>query len=86
MTENIKEFISSFDTILIELMEFVDSYNLPEDARIWLSTLFKETIPGGKMNRGLTVTFAASSILKRLLTEEEKFHTHILGWCVEMVL
>jgi len=43
-------------------------------------------VPGGKLNRGLTVA-ATLRILKgdTQLTEEEIFKANLLGWCVEWV-
>ena len=41
------------------------------------------TIPGGKMNRGLTVLHSLEKLKGRPLKEEEVFEAHVLGWCVE---
>jgi farnesyl diphosphate synthase len=41
------------------------------------------TIPGGKMNRGLTVVHSLEALKKRPLNEEETHQAHVLGWCVE---
>ena len=37
------------------------------------------------MNRGLTVASSFSSLVGRELNETEKFETHILGWCIELL-
>ena len=51
-----------------------------------LSTqLHLHAIPGGKMNRGLTVVASLRAILDRELTEEELFRSSVLGWCIEWV-
>jgi farnesyl diphosphate synthase len=47
--------------------------------------LLYSTVPGGKMNRGLTVASSLSSIFNRELTDSEKKHARILGWCIELL-
>ena len=53
----------------------------------WIKRLMHYTVPGGKMNRGLTVLHSLQALKRqeenRDLTEEEVFHAHVLGWCVE---
>ena len=42
-------------------------------------------VPGGKLNRGLSVVDTYALVLGRPLTEEEKKRAMVLGWCVEWV-
>lgn len=49
----------------------------------WVKHMMYYTIPGGKMNRGLSVLHSLASLKGRKLTEEEQFDAHVLGWCVE---
>jgi hypothetical protein len=42
-------------------------------------------VPGGKLNRGLSVVDSVAILKGRELTEEEYFKVAILGWSVEWV-
>lgn len=42
-------------------------------------------VPGGKLNRGLSVTDSVEILKGRPLTEEEYTKSAILGWCIELV-
>ena len=42
-------------------------------------------VPGGKLNRGLSVVDSVAILKDRELTEEEYFKAAILGWSVEWV-
>lgn len=42
-------------------------------------------VPGGKLNRGLSVPHAYKAIVGREVTPEETFRLYVLGWCVELL-
>ena len=42
-------------------------------------------VPGGKLNRGLSVVHAFKAIVQREVTPEETFRLYVLGWCVELL-
>lgn len=42
-------------------------------------------VPGGKLNRGLSVVDSVEILKGRALTEDEYFKAAVLGWCVELV-
>lgn len=42
-------------------------------------------VPGGKLNRGLSVVDSAAILKGRELTEPEYFQAAVLGWAVEWV-
>lgn len=55
---------------------------------LWLTSPFqslKFNVPGGKLNRGLSVVDTAEIIKGSELTEDEYFKAAILGWSVELV-
>jgi farnesyl diphosphate synthase len=80
------EFIEAFESkIYPDLIEELKTFNLPQDGIIYCQTMLKETILGGKMNRGLTVASALSSIVGKELTTAQQFDAHCLGWCIEML-
>lgn len=55
----------------------------PPYVQEWIRRMLYYTIPGGKMNRGLTVPHSLELLKGRALTEEELHKAHVLGWCVE---
>ena len=42
-------------------------------------------VPGGKLNRGLSVVDTVAILKGRALTDDEYFKAAVLGWCVELV-
>jgi farnesyl diphosphate synthase len=42
-------------------------------------------VPGGKLNRGMSVVDSVAILKGRDLTESEYFRAAVLGWCVEWV-
>jgi hypothetical protein len=42
-------------------------------------------VPGGKLNRGMSVVDSVKIFKGRELTEDEYFHAALVGWCVELV-
>jgi farnesyl diphosphate synthase len=79
------EFLETFDEIVSRVVADFDNFNLPQNGRDWVEKMLKETVPGGKMNRGMTVPSSLTSILNRELTPQEKTDANILGWCIELV-
>lgn len=80
-----EEFLHSFEIISQTLYNELAKYNLPENGIEWFKKMIIETVPGGKMNRGLTVASSLSSLLNRSLSDKEKLDAHVLGWCIEML-
>ncbi|KAJ1328586.1 hypothetical protein BSLG_007506 [Batrachochytrium salamandrivorans] len=77
--------MATYDVLSKDLLAGLSSYNLPENGKQWVSRMLDFTVPGGKMNRGLTVPSALGSILKRELSKDELFQAQVLGWCVEFL-
>ena len=42
-------------------------------------------VPGGKLNRGMSVVDSVEILKRRKLDGEEYFKAALLGWCVEFV-
>ena len=42
-------------------------------------------VPGGKLNRGISVVDTVEILKGRTLTDDEYFKAAVLGWCVELV-
>lgn len=83
-----KQFIDEFQPILEDLLDLLKLYNMPEEALSWFKENFNYNVPGGKLNRGLSVV-DSYAILKgkavHELSHEEYKKLVILGWCLEML-
>ena len=42
-------------------------------------------VPGGKLNRGISVVDTVEILKGRSLTDDEYFKSALLGWCIELV-
>ena len=88
MPDDHKKFLDTFRGLAKELSEELTStYEQDQYVQEWVRRLMYYTVPGGKMNRGLTVLHSLEALKKtesnRSLSEEEVFQAHVLGWCVE---
>eukprot|EP00298_Acanthocystis_sp_HF-20_P016912 c21624_g1_i2.p1 GENE.c21624_g1_i2~~c21624_g1_i2.p1 ORF type:complete len:379 (-),score=112.99 c21624_g1_i2:125-1201(-) len=84
--KSIELFLSRYEFIVNSCLSSIPVANLSSQAQERLKRLLDYTVLGGKMTRGLTVAESLkASIAPRLPTEEEIFHCHILGWCLEIL-
>jgi farnesyl diphosphate synthase len=82
--EEKKEFIAIFNILCNELIRELPLFEIPLHAREWIKKLIQTNVPGGKMNRGLTVIDSFRKLVEhRELSRSEIFKAHVLGWCVE---
>ncbi|KAJ4768902.1 Farnesyl pyrophosphate synthase [Rhynchospora pubera] len=60
------------------------AFDFTPESRQWIDTMLDYNVPGGKLNRGLSVV-DSFKLLKagRDLTSDELFHSCALGWCIE---
>ncbi|OJJ49014.1 hypothetical protein ASPZODRAFT_13755 [Penicilliopsis zonata CBS 506.65] len=79
------DFEAIFPSLRAELLEHAKKYNLPANAMEWLEKAINANVPGGKLNRGLSVPDTALALLGRPLTEEEFKHLSTLGWLTELL-
>jgi len=81
--EEKKSFENVFNLLRDEIMRDLPS-ELPTHAKEWIQKLIDTTVPGGKMNRGLTVSHSLQLLFEnRKLRRNEVFKAQVLGWCVE---
>ena len=82
-----------FSQIVEELLEFLKTQKMPEEASTWFKRNLEYNTPGGKLNRGLSVVDTVEILLctdehgqkTRELTESEYVQAAVLGWCVELL-
>eukprot|EP01114_Cavostelium_apophysatum_P011156 TRINITY_DN2534_c0_g1_i1.p2 TRINITY_DN2534_c0_g1~~TRINITY_DN2534_c0_g1_i1.p2 ORF type:complete len:407 (+),score=118.85 TRINITY_DN2534_c0_g1_i1:54-1223(+) len=80
------EFMAIWNVIFSEIQRDLPRFGLTPQARDWITSLMDNTIPGGKMNRGLTVLHSLELLVEnRTLTRAEAFKAHVLGWCIEIL-
>ncbi|ORY03706.1 farnesyl pyrophosphate synthase [Basidiobolus meristosporus CBS 931.73] len=77
-----ERFVEVFPTLLQDVLDLLPP-TLPAEAKQWIKECMEYNIPGGKMNRGLSVIDTLKALLRRELTEDEFFKAAVLGWSVE---
>ncbi|KAI3434144.1 uncharacterized protein J3R85_006785 [Psidium guajava] len=77
------KFLQVYDVLKSELLED-PAFEFADDSRQWIDRMLDYNVPGGKLNRGLSV-IDSYKLLKegKELTEEEIFLASALGWCIE---
>ncbi|KAF3395972.1 Farnesyl pyrophosphate synthase [Penicillium rolfsii] len=79
------DFEAVFPGLAKDILEHAKRYNLPANALEWLEKSLYANVPGGKLNRGLSVPDTGLALLKKPLTEEQFEHLSILGWLTELL-
>ncbi|XP_059663708.1 farnesyl pyrophosphate synthase 1 [Cornus florida] len=76
-------FLGVYSVLKSELLND-PAFEFTDDSRQWVERMLDYNVPGGKLNRGLSV-IDSYKLLKegKELTEEEIFLTSALGWCIE---
>ncbi|XP_023927416.1 farnesyl pyrophosphate synthase 1 [Quercus suber] len=76
-------FLKVYSVLKSELLED-PAFEWTDDSRQWVERMLDYNVPGGKLNRGLSV-IDSYKLLKegKELTEEEIFLASSLGWCIE---
>ncbi|GAV84877.1 polyprenyl_synt domain-containing protein [Cephalotus follicularis] len=76
-------FLKVYSALKAELLED-PAFEFTPDSRQWVERMLDYNVPGGKLNRGLSV-IDSYKLLKegKELTEEEIFLASVLGWCIE---
>ncbi|KIL64788.1 hypothetical protein M378DRAFT_162951 [Amanita muscaria Koide BX008] len=80
-----EHFIAVFNTIRDQLVGYVREQHMPAEAVEWYTKNLNYNIPGGKLNRGLSVVDTTEVLKGRSLTEDEYTKAAVLGWCVELL-
>ncbi|KAH9940624.1 farnesyl-diphosphate synthase [Amylocystis lapponica] len=79
------KFEAVFPVIRDELLKHITAQGMPKDAIEWYHRNLDYNVPGGKLNRGLSVVDTAEILKGRTLTDDEYFKAALLGWCVELL-
>ncbi|KAG6336428.1 hypothetical protein ID866_2671 [Astraeus odoratus] len=79
------KFEEVYASIRNELVEHMASENMPKDAIEWYRRNLDYNVPGGKLNRGMSVVDSVEILRGRPLTHDEYFKAAVLGWCIEFL-
>ncbi|KAG1818092.1 isoprenoid synthase domain-containing protein [Suillus subaureus] len=79
------KFLAVFEGIREELVAHMKSEKMPEDAIAWFNENLIYNVPGGKLNRGVSVVDTVTILLNRPPTDDEYFRAALLGWCIELL-
>nr|QEV81831.1 Farnesyl pyrophosphate synthase [Prunella vulgaris] len=83
MTDLQSKFLHVYSLLKSELLNGAD-FDFTDDSRRWVERMLDYNVPGGKLNRGLSVIESYKLLkLGKELTEDDFFLTCSLGWCVE---
>ncbi|KAI8393281.1 farnesyl pyrophosphate synthase [Radiomyces spectabilis] len=83
--ENRKAFLDIFPQLAEEVLAELRKYNMPEDAYQWTKDNLFYNVPGGKLNRGLSVVDTVRIYKGDAVTEDDIFKASVLGWLVEFL-
>ncbi|WCJ28214.1 Farnesyl pyrophosphate synthase [Euphorbia peplus] len=75
-------FLDVYSQLKTELLND-SAFEWSPDSRQWVQRMLDYTVPGGKLNRGLSVIDSYKLLKGDELTEEEIFLSSALGWCIE---
>jgi len=79
------KFEGTFDLIRDEILANCQRQSLPPEAVTWFRKNLEHNVPGGKLNRGMSVVDTAEILKGRTLSEDEYIRAAVLGWCVELL-
>ncbi|KAM4092100.1 hypothetical protein ACB094_06G011500 [Castanea mollissima] len=83
MSDIRSKFLEAYSVLKSELLND-PAFEFSHDSRQWVERMLDYNVPGGKLNRGLSV-IDSYKLLKegKELTNDEVFLACVLGWCIE---
>ncbi|KAI0686545.1 farnesyl-diphosphate synthase [Earliella scabrosa] len=79
------KFEAVFPILREELLAYLKQEGMPSDAITWFQRNLDYNVPGGKLNRGISVVDSVEILKGRKLSEDEYFKAALLGWCIELL-
>ncbi|KAF8129027.1 farnesyl-diphosphate synthase [Boletus edulis] len=83
--ERRQKFEGVFAKLRDDLVDRLKGENMPPESVEWYRRNLDFNVPGGKLNRGMSVVDSVEILRGRGLTEDEYFQAALLGWCIELV-
>lgn len=82
---NKKRFLDVFPTVVEELLDTLRVENTPDEMIEWFKRNLEYNVPGGKLNRGISVVDTIEILRGSKLEGEEYKKAAMLGWAVELL-
>jgi farnesyl diphosphate synthase len=84
------KFLAVYPMLRDEMLEHMAEQNeMPKEAIDWCRTMMDYNVPGGKLNRGVTVVAVHRTLVRananRELTDTEVARASVLGWAIEFL-
>ncbi|PKI66083.1 hypothetical protein CRG98_013529 [Punica granatum] len=77
------KFLKAYSVLKAELLQD-PAFEFTDNDRQWVDRMLDYNVPGGKLNRGLSVLDSYKLLIEgRELTDDEIFLASALGWCIE---
>ena len=84
-----EKFMLIYPMLRDEMLAHMQENEMPAEAIDWCRTMIDYTVPGGKLNRGLTVVAVHRTLTQathnRDLNNEEIAKASVLGWAIEFL-
>ncbi|KAJ6488012.1 farnesyl-diphosphate synthase, partial [Mycena sanguinolenta] len=80
-----ERFEQAFGVVRQELSVAFAAQGVPDDAQNWYERSIDYNVPGGKLNRGLSVVETVEILKGRSLSDPEFLQAAVLGWAVEFL-
>ncbi|KAG0583466.1 hypothetical protein KC19_3G138300 [Ceratodon purpureus] len=78
-----EKFMEVYEQLKGELLADSELVTFTDESRAWVEEMLDYTVPGGKLNRGLSVVDSLKLLKKEALSETDLFNACALGWCIE---
>ena len=83
------KFLALYPMLRGQMLDHMKENEMPPEAIEWCKTMMDYTVPGGKLNRGVTVVAVHRTLVKasanRDLTDTEVARASVLGWAIEFL-
>lgn len=88
-SSDMDKFLAVYPMLKQEMLSHMADNEMPQEALDWCATMMDYTVPGGKLNRGVTVLAVHRTLTQansnRDLTDEEVAKASVLGWAIEFL-
>jgi farnesyl diphosphate synthase len=78
-----EKFMEVYKQLKKELLSDSELATYTDESRAWVEEMLDYTVPGGKLNRGLSVVDSLKLLKEEPLSETDTFNACALGWCIE---
>jgi len=80
-----QRFVEVYELVRDQVLKQFKEHNMPEEAVEYYKRSMDYNVPGGKLNRGLSVVDTVQILRGRELSQKEYTQAAVLGWAVEFL-